>query len=83
LILVLERRFDLPRVCHRFKQENFTLSLDDLMVFITLGIQSPIWLGVARELPRIVVESQDVCIALLFMGIDSEEWLALVVTWED
>jgi hypothetical protein len=39
---------------------------------LLLGIQSPRWLGVARELPRIVVESQEVCIALLFVGIDSE-----------
>jgi hypothetical protein len=36
-------------------------------------IQSPRWLGIARELPRLVVESQKICIFLLFMGIDSGE----------
>jgi hypothetical protein len=41
------------------------------------------WLGVTQKLPRIVVESQEVSIALLFMGIDSEDRLALVATWED
>jgi hypothetical protein len=70
-------------VCHRFEQEHFTLSHDDLVVFITLGIQSRKQLGVAQELPRIVVEPREVCIALLFMGIDSEDRLALVATWED
>jgi hypothetical protein len=42
-----------------------------------LGIQSPRWLGVAQELRRVVVESWEICIALLFMGIDSEApgWL--------
>jgi hypothetical protein len=42
-----------------------------------LGIQSPRWLGVARELSRIVVESREVCIGLLFVGIDSEHWVGL------
>jgi hypothetical protein len=42
------------------------------LCLLLLGIQSPRRLGVARELPRIVVESQEVCIALLFVGIDSE-----------
>jgi hypothetical protein len=32
----------------------------------------PIWLHVIQELPRIVVKSREVCIALLFVGIDSE-----------
>jgi hypothetical protein len=72
LILVLKRRFELPRVCP-FKQEHLTLSLDDLIVFVTLedSIPSPRQLGVTREHPRIVVESQEVCIALPFVGIDS------------
>jgi hypothetical protein len=42
-----------------------------------LGIQSPRWLGVAQELLRIVVKSWEACIALLFMGIDSENWVGL------
>jgi hypothetical protein len=31
----------------------------------------------------IVVEPRKVCIALHFVGIDSEDRLALVATWED
>jgi hypothetical protein len=42
------------------------------LCLLLLGIQSPKQLGVARELLRIVVESPEVCIALLFVGIDSE-----------
>jgi hypothetical protein len=42
------------------------------LLLLLLGIQSPRWLWVAWELPRIVVMSQEVCVALLFMGIDSE-----------
>jgi hypothetical protein len=48
-----------------------------LLRLLLLGIQSPIWLGVARELPRIVVKSRKVCIALLFGGIDSENRVGL------
>jgi hypothetical protein len=48
-----------------------------LLCFLLLGIQSPRWLGIARELPRIVVESQEVCIALLFVRIDSEHRVCL------
>jgi hypothetical protein len=44
---------------------------------LLLGIQSPRWLGVARELPRILVKSWEVCITLLFVGIDSENWVDL------
>jgi hypothetical protein len=43
---------------------------------LLLVIQSPRWLDVARELPRIVAESQKVCIAL-FVGIDSEDPVGL------
>jgi hypothetical protein len=43
------------------------------LCLLLLGIQSPRWLGIAQELPRIVVESQKVCITLLFVGIDIEE----------
>jgi hypothetical protein len=32
---------------------------------------------VARELPRIVVKPQEVCIVLLFVGIDSENQVGL------
>jgi hypothetical protein len=32
---------------------------------------------VARELPRIVVKPREVCIALLFMGVDSENKVGL------
>jgi hypothetical protein len=64
-------------VSHRFKQEHLTLSIDDLMCLLLLGIQSPKWLGVTQELSWIVVESQEVCIALLFMGIDSEHRVGL------
>jgi hypothetical protein len=39
---------------------------------LLLGIQSPRWLGVARELPKIVVKCWEVCIALLFVGFDSK-----------
>jgi hypothetical protein len=42
------------------------------LYLLLLWIQSPRRLGVARELPRIVVKSREVCIALLFVGIDSE-----------
>jgi hypothetical protein len=38
---------------------------------LLLGIQSSRRLGVAQELPRIVVKSWEVCSALLFVGIDS------------
>jgi hypothetical protein len=48
-----------------------------LLYLLLLGIQSPRWLGVIRELPRIVVESQKVCIILLFVGINSENWVDL------
>jgi hypothetical protein len=48
-----------------------------LLYLLLLGIQSPRWLGVIRELSRIVVESQKVCIILLFVGIDSENWVDL------
>jgi hypothetical protein len=44
---------------------------------LLLGIQSPRWVGVAQELLKIVVESREVCIALLFMGIDSEHRVGL------
>jgi hypothetical protein len=64
-------------VSHRFKQEHLNLSLDDLIVLLLLGIQSRRWLGVARELPRIMVESQEVCVTLHFVGIDSEHRVGL------
>jgi hypothetical protein len=41
------------------------------LCLLLLAIQSSRWLGVAWELPRIVIESWEVCIALLFVGIDS------------
>jgi hypothetical protein len=44
---------------------------------LLLGIQSPRQLGVTRDLPRIVVESLEVCIALLIVGIDSEHRVGL------
>jgi hypothetical protein len=44
---------------------------------LLLGIQSPRWLGVALELPRIVVEFREVCITLLFVGINSEHRVGL------
>jgi hypothetical protein len=47
------------------------------LCLLLLGIQSPRRLGIARELPRIVVESQKVCITLLFAGIDSEHQVDL------
>jgi hypothetical protein len=37
--------------CATFKQEHLTLSLDDLIAFVTLGDSISRWLGVARELP--------------------------------
>jgi hypothetical protein len=60
--------------CATFKQENLTLST---LCLLFLGIQSSRRLGVARELPRIVVKSQEVCITLLFVGIDSENQVGL------
>jgi hypothetical protein len=48
-----------------------------LMCLLHLGIQSPRWLGIAREHPRIVVESVEVRITLLFVGIDSEHRVGL------
>jgi hypothetical protein len=47
------------------------------LCFLLLEIQSPRRLGVVWELPRIVVESREVCIALLFVGIDSEHRVGL------
>jgi hypothetical protein len=44
---------------------------------LLLGIQSPRWLCVAQELTRTVVESWEVCIALLFVGIDREQGVGL------
>jgi hypothetical protein len=38
-------------------------------------VQSPRRLSIAQELSRIIVESREVYIALLFMRIDSEDWL--------
>jgi hypothetical protein len=70
-------------VSHRFKKEHLSLSLDDLVCLLLLGIQSLRRLGVDRELLRIVVESQEVCIALLFVGLIVSTGLALVATWED
>jgi hypothetical protein len=43
------------------------------ITFVSLGDSSPRWLGIAQKLSSHVVESREVCIALLFMGIDSEE----------
>jgi hypothetical protein len=47
------------------------------LCLLLLGIQSSKLLGVVRELSRIVVESQEVCIVLLFMAIDSEHRVGL------
>jgi hypothetical protein len=47
------------------------------LCLLLLGVQSPRWLGVTRELPGIVVEFREVCIALLFVGIDSEHQIGL------
>jgi hypothetical protein len=44
---------------------------------LLLGIQSPRRLGVSWELPRIVVKSRELCIAILFVGIDSENRVGL------
>jgi hypothetical protein len=44
---------------------------------LLLGIQSPRRLGVARELPSIVVESRKDYIALPFVRIDSEPRIGL------
>jgi hypothetical protein len=46
-------------------------------MFVTLRESTPTWLGVARELPMMVVESRKVCIALLFVGIDIEHRVGL------
>jgi hypothetical protein len=48
-----------------------------LLYLLPLGIQSHRWLGVIWELPRIVVESREFCITLLFVGIDSEHQVGL------
>jgi hypothetical protein len=48
-----------------------------LVCLLLLGIQSPRQLGVARELPMIVVESWKACVALIFVGIDSEHQVSL------
>jgi hypothetical protein len=47
------------------------------LCLLLLGIQYPRWLGVSRELPRIVVGSWEVCIAPLFVGVDSEHQVGL------
>jgi hypothetical protein len=47
------------------------------LYLLLLGIQSPRWLGVTQELPRIVVESWEVSIAHLFIGIYSEHRVGL------
>jgi hypothetical protein len=36
MILVFERIFELPGVSHQFKKEQLILSLDELIVFVTL-----------------------------------------------
>jgi hypothetical protein len=43
------------------------------LCLLLLGIKSPRWLGVTWELPGVVGGSREVCIALLSVGIDSEE----------
>jgi hypothetical protein len=48
-----------------------------LLRLLLLGIQSLRRLGVTRELLRIVVKSREVCISLLFVGIDSENWVGI------
>jgi hypothetical protein len=48
-----------------------------LLCLLLLGIQSPRWLGVGQELPRLVVKSREVCITLLFVGIDSKNQVGL------
>jgi hypothetical protein len=47
------------------------------LCLLLLGIQYSRRLCVTRELSRIVVESWEVCIILLFMGIDSEHQVDL------
>jgi hypothetical protein len=64
-------------VCATFKQEHLTPPSITTLHLLLLGIQSPRRLDVARELPRIVVKSREVCIALLFMGFDSKNWIGL------
>jgi hypothetical protein len=47
------------------------------LCLLPFKIQSSRWLGVARELPKIMVESWEVYIILLFVGIDSEHRVGL------
>jgi hypothetical protein len=63
--------------CATLKQEHLTLSLNNLIAFVTLRDWIPLMARVARELPRIVVKSREVCIVLLFMRIDSENQAGL------
>jgi hypothetical protein len=65
-------------VCHLIQARALhPLPRRPRLCLLLLGIQSPRRLGIIRELLRIVVESQEVCIALLFVGNDIEElgWL--------
>jgi hypothetical protein len=50
-----------------------TSSSTTSITFISLGDSSPRRLGIAHKLSSHVVESREVCITLLFVGIDSEE----------
>jgi hypothetical protein len=58
------------------KSTSTSPSMTSLRLLL-LGIQSPRWLGVTQEHLWIVVKSWEVCIALLFVGIDSENWVDL------
>jgi hypothetical protein len=73
-IIVLERRFELPWVCPLIQASALhPLHRRPRLCLLLLGIQSPRRLGIIWEILRIVVESWKICIALLFVGIDSEE----------
>jgi hypothetical protein len=63
--------------CATFKQEHLILSLDDLIVFVTLGDSIPKTARCHPGAPKECGESQKVCIALLFVGIDSEHRVGL------
>jgi hypothetical protein len=50
-----------------------------LIAFVTLRNSPPRRLDVAPGTPKCVVESREVCITLLFIGIDSEELNLMLV----
>jgi hypothetical protein len=63
--------------CATFKQEHLTLSLDDLVAFVTLTDSIHETTRCCPGAPKECGESQKVYIVLLFMGIDRDHRVGL------